>query len=85
MLTTRRRLIGGICGLLFAGGMAACGTGGPGNSAHQPNSCVGRPGGSCTPTESGHGNGGTNRNGTTNSGTGNSESNNTNNSGAITR
>jgi hypothetical protein len=69
--------------LTLGSGLASCGTGGPGNSSHQPNSCVGRPGGSCTPSEGGNDNSGT----TTNSGTtGNSgTTSNTNNSGAIVK
>jgi hypothetical protein len=86
MLIVRKRLVGAAFALIVGAGLASCGTGGPGNSSHQPNSCVGRPGGPCTPSEGGSGNSGkVNKNGTTNSGsTGNSgTTSNTNNSGAI--
>ena len=88
MLTIRKRIVCGVFALVVGAGLTACGTGGPGNSSHQPNSCVGQPGGPCTPSEGGNGNSGTtNKNGTTNSGsTGNSgTTSNTNNSGAIVR
>ena len=78
-----RPLILTAAALTLGSGLTSCGTGGPGNSSHQPNSCVGRPGGSCTPSEGGNGNSGTtNNSGTTgNSGT----TSNTNNSGAIVK
>jgi hypothetical protein len=88
MLGIRRQLVGVVIALIVGAGLAACGTGGPGNSSHQPNSCVGRPGGPCTPSEGGSGSGGKiNKNGTINSGsTGNSgTTSNTNNSGAIVK
>jgi hypothetical protein len=88
MRRARNQLLSGTFAIVVGVGLASCGTGGPGNSSHQPNSCVGRPGGSCTPSEGGNGNSGkVNKNGTTNSGsTGNSgTTSNTNNSGAIVK
>jgi hypothetical protein len=79
----RRSLFKSVGVLTIVVGLASCGTGGPGNSSHQPNSCVGRPGGPCTPSEGGNGT----ENRTTNSGTtGNTgTTSNTNNSGAIVK
>ena len=88
MLGIRKLIVGMVVALIVGAGLAACGTGGPGNSSHQPNSCVGRPGGPCTPSPGGSGNSGKiNKNGTINSGsTGNSgTTSNTNNSGAIVK
>ena len=56
VLRIRNRVIGGVIAVLAASILAACGTGGPGQPTHQPNSCVH---GSCNkpPAEQG-GNGG---------------------------
>ena len=88
MFRVRKKLVGGVFALAAGVSLASCGGGGPGNSSHQPNSCVGRPGGSCTPSEGRSGSSGNvNKNGTINSGsTGDSgTTNNTNNSGAIVK
>ena len=78
-----RFFLGAAFALIVGLGLASCGTGGPGNSSHQPNSCVGRPGGPCTPSE---GNTGSSGNSGTVGGSGNSGNTSvTNNSGAIVR